>query len=108
MNGRARYHVPRNQCFAGSRGGTRANVHLYPTEPLRSGRLIREPDQSLCGAVAWWPRDPERIVGGSDEWAPEYRCPKCVEMAERHGVDWPDAPEPLKTGAPPQQGEESP
>ena len=89
MIGVARYHVPRGQCFAGSRGGTKANVHLYPAKSLHSGRLHREPHQPLCGRTAWWPREPERINGGRDEWDPIYRCPRCVDLAERHGIDWP-------------------
>ncbi len=94
---RAKYHVPKNQCYPGSRGGVTGNVHLHVT-PLVSGRLRREASdwRSLCGRRPWWPREPERIIGGRDEWAEEERCPRCVDLAERHGIAWPDPPEAIR------------
>ncbi len=93
----ARYHVPKNQCYPGSRGGTKANVHLHVT-PLLSGRLRRDAGdgRSLCGRRPWWPREPETFTDAKDEWAAEYRCPVCVELAERHGIEWPSKPKGTK------------
>lgn len=79
-----RYHVPRNQCFAGSRGGTKGNVHLHVLEPLHSGRLHREVGEgrSLCGRRPWWHREPE-------PWERQDHCPRCEDIAARHDIAWP-------------------
>ena len=87
-----RYHVPRNQCFAGSRGSQRGKLHLHLSEPLRSGRLHRESGQVLCGRSAWWDRDPEP---DEVDWD---RCPRCEDLAKRHGITWPDHPAKEKGG----------
>jgi hypothetical protein len=84
----ARHHVSKNQCYPGSRGGQRGNTHLHVLEPLHSGRLHREvgDGKSLCGRYPWWHREPEH-----DEVNADHRCPKCVALAEKHGVEWPDS-----------------
>lgn len=87
MIGEVRYHVPRSQCFSGSRGGQRGNLHLHVTEPLHSGRLHRDTG-ALCGRKAWWDREPEPFELSDGRYAQD-RCPRCVEMGERYGVEWP-------------------
>lgn len=72
-----RYHIPRSQVFAGSRGGQSGKVHLHVTEQLDHGRLHRRPGQALCGRDAWMDREPQDG---------EETCPRCAEIAERIGV----------------------
>jgi hypothetical protein len=70
-----RYHVPRSQVWAGSRGRASGNVHLHTTEPLEVGRIRRRENQALCGRDGWYEREPyatERDV-----------CQRCEEIAER-------------------------
>lgn len=67
--------------LGGARRGwsaTRMVDHLVATEPYTSGRLRRERGDTLCGGVSG-----ERMadVGSSNA----ERCPKCNEMARRHG-----------------------
>lgn len=82
----ARYHVPRNQCFEGSKGGTKGNVHLHVLEPMHVGRLHREvgDGKSLCGRSPWYHREPEPDQRGTD-----HRCSRCLSIAERYNVEWP-------------------
>lgn len=88
----ARYHVPRSQVHEGSRGAAGGNVHLHvPLEPTygrvlvaihgRATEISRKPGRALCGkGVPWYDRPP--MEG-------ETRCPRCVDFAERYGIEWP-------------------
>jgi hypothetical protein len=89
----ARYHVPRNQCYEGSRGGTRANVHLHVIGQLDSGRLHRKSGDglSLCGRYPWYHREPEIFERSAD-----LRCPRCLDVAHRHGITWPESTDPTR------------
>jgi hypothetical protein len=91
-----RYHVPKNQCYEGSRGGQRGGVHLHVAlhrdGPLtldsrtgRLGRITRVGGQSLCGKRGRYERPVE------DESDLRARCAECVRRAERYGVEWPGA-----------------
>lgn len=77
-------NVPRSQVWAGSRGGHRGRLHLRATEPFESGRLRREPGLLLCGAVPWHTESPE---------AGYSQCPRCLELAERYEIEWPEIDE---------------
>lgn len=83
-----RYHVPRSQCYEGSRGGQSGKVHLHVNNgPTRftaaSGRSItRGGGVALCLRNGWYARAQE-----ADEH--HARCPRCVALAERYGVEWP-------------------
>jgi hypothetical protein len=90
-----RYHVPRSQVWEGSRGGQSGNVHLHlPIEPRErrsltavNGRrtsIERNSGAPLCNRYGWYDRDPM-----SAEQGPEHRCPRCVALAERYGIEWP-------------------
>lgn len=95
----ARYHVPRSQVWEGSRGGQAGNVHLHlPIEPRdpwmpraftattgRATTIERYPGAALCKRSAWYDRPGE---------PDEARCPKCVDLAERYGIEWPPEPHP--------------
>ena len=70
-----RYHVPRSQVWAGSRGRQRGNIHLHVTEPFTAGRIKRAPGQALCGKRGWY----ERPVDEYDH----SDCPRCAEIAAR-------------------------
>lgn len=91
----ARYHVPYSQVHPGSRGGQRGKLHLHVrrVEPDRPGveltavkgrrtKITRGPSDSLCAHKGWYERPPE-----TDE--DFERCPECVRLAERYGVEWP-------------------
>jgi hypothetical protein len=78
---RAIYHVPMSQCYRASKGKQTGNVHLHLGEPLRSKRLARNAGEAVCGLRGWYERPAEPH---------EQRCPKCVEMATRHKLEWPD------------------
>jgi hypothetical protein len=69
-----RYHVPRSQVWAGSRGRQSGNVHLHVTEDVRVGRISRKRGQALCGRSGWY----EREADGD-----ETLCGRCSEIAER-------------------------
>lgn len=83
-----RYHVPRSQVWEGSRGRQTGGTHLHVMEPFTSGRLRRQKGRALCGKNGWYERPPEF----PSEFQPEGRCARCVEIAARHGIVWPDAP----------------
>lgn len=70
------YHVPRSQCFPGSRGGQRGLVHLHVKrgEAFEAGRLRRVEGQSLCGRRGWYERPNE---------AGEVGCERCAEIGSR-------------------------
>lgn len=78
-----RYHTPRSQVWEGSRGRQRGHVHLHVTSRLVSGRLTRHPGGSLCGNAGWYEQAGRRCVG-------ETFCPRCVEVADRHGLTIPE------------------
>lgn len=85
MNVELRYHVPRSQVWAGSRGGQSGNVHVHVLEELVSGRLRRRPGQALCTTrPAWWARE---LEPGELERLPAGFCLRCVELADRHGLE---------------------
>jgi hypothetical protein len=85
-----RHHVPRSQVWEGSRGRQSGNVHLHVRNgPAKftaaNGRtLTRGGGVSLCGRNGWYEREP---CDG------EQRCPRCVELAARYGVPWPEPPD---------------
>ncbi len=76
-----RYHVPRSQVWAGSRGAQHGNVHLHVTVGYEHGRIRRLRGQALCGRAGWYERPPE----GADELVREAVCARCLELAERDG-----------------------
>lgn len=84
----ARYHVPRSQVWEGSRGRQSGGTHLHVLEPVVFGRIRRQAGQALCGKHGWYERPPEF----ESELAETGRCGRCVEVAGRHGIDWPVAP----------------
>jgi hypothetical protein len=47
----------------------------------RRTTITRTPGKSLCGKRAWDDREPSQ---GED------LCPRCVALAERYGVAWPE------------------
>ncbi len=77
-----RYHVPRSQAWAGSRGRQTGRVHLHViNEPYQHDRLRRQPGEALCTRKqAWYERAP--IDGEQD-------CPRCLAIAARHGLELP-------------------
>lgn len=90
------YHVPRFQVWPGSRGNQVGKVHLHLTGPARlltadasgEGRysvITRGNGMALCRRAGWYERPPEPA-----ERLSEMRCPRCVEMAEKYRVPWPD------------------
>lgn len=83
-----RYHVPRNQVWQGSRGRQHGGTHLHVMEPAVLGRIRRKPGQALCGKHGWYERPPEF----ESELAENGRCARCVEIASRYEISWPDAP----------------
>ncbi len=74
-----RYHVPRSQVWAGSRGKQTGNVHLHVLGEFQSGRIHRSKGQALCGRAGWYERSPE----GDYETSADALCPRCVEIASR-------------------------
>ena len=73
-----RYHVPRSQVWAGSRGRQSGNTHLHVrAERFDLGRIHRLKGQPLCGKRGWYERPPE--------YDSEFRdlCPRCQEIAAR-------------------------
>jgi hypothetical protein len=102
----ARYHVPWSQVHPGSGGGQSGGVHLhFPLDQNdrdrvveivaltgRRTRIRRSGAQALCLARGWYERPPHpgELV--------EVRCARCVEMAERYGVEWPTEPQPDDAG----------
>jgi hypothetical protein len=90
----ARYHVPRSQVWEGSRGRQQGKVHLHVLGQKRqlqfttaSARVLERGDgETLCGKQRGWYEVP--VENGH---ADAERCPKCVERAERYGVEWPEA-----------------
>jgi hypothetical protein len=81
---RSIYHVPRSQVWEGSRGGQVGHAHLtlpVGADPVDLGRIKVGPGQSLCKRpYPWYPRPADRH---------DKRCPKCVERAQRYGIEWP-------------------
>lgn len=78
-----RYHVPGSQVWEGSRGGQRGTVHLHVLEPFESGRFKRAPGECLCPKKrGTYERPPDGIDF-------QYRCTRCADLAERHGLRWP-------------------
>ncbi|MFD7161214.1 hypothetical protein ACFV9C_41980 [Kribbella sp. NPDC059898] len=75
-----RYHVPRSQVWEGSRT-------LTATTGRRTS-ITRHSGAAMCNRYAWYDRDPMTAEQG-----PEHRCPRCVTLADRYGVDWPAGPE---------------
>jgi hypothetical protein len=81
--------VPRNQCYAGSRGGQRGNVHLkVMSGEVHFGRKVRTPGDTLCLRRAWY----DRPLEYEDERSDERLCPRCVHVAARVGLPVPPAP----------------
>lgn len=78
-----RYHVPRSQVWAGSRGRQSGNVHLHVTDDVTIGRLARRKGASLCGKRGWYEREPT---------AGEETCPRCLDIAHRYGFHKEDRP----------------
>ncbi len=82
-----RYHVPRSQVWAGSRGRQSGNVHLHlptagydPKDRFHiASRTFRAPGQALCGKRGWYERNPE----GESETSDSALCPRCAELASR-------------------------
>lgn len=76
-----RYHVPRSQVWAGSRGAQSGNVHLYVKagEAFQAGRIRRVQHETLCGRRAWYDRAPE----GDEGQRETDLCPRCVEIGTR-------------------------
>lgn len=72
-----RYHVPRNQTFAGSGGRQTGKTHVHVREPFTLGRIHRNAGDALCGRRGWYERTPD----GDHELADI--CPKCAEILER-------------------------
>ena len=70
-----RYHVPRSQVWAGSRGGQSGNVHLHVLAPFVAGRIKRLKGQALCGRSGWFEREPYDFETDV--------CPRCAEIAAR-------------------------
>jgi hypothetical protein len=112
----ARYHVPWSQVHPGSGGGQRGAVHLHRvidndetrlavedwavTELValtgRQTRIKRRGGDALCrggNAGRGWYERPPHVGELADE-----RCPRCAEMAERYGVEWPTEPQPDDAG----------
>lgn len=77
----ARYHVPRSQVWAGSRGRQSGHTHLHVAPDhdgeLVLGRIRRRPGAALCGRDGWYERPPE----GDHEVADI--CPRCAVIAAR-------------------------
>lgn len=100
----ARYHVPRSQVWEGSRGRAHGSVHLHlplgptptPGEPRpkveltattgRKTTILRSPASPLCGKGRGWYERP-----ALDHELTHERCPRCVALADRYGVEWPTA-----------------
>lgn len=83
-----RYHVPRSQVWEGSCGRQQGKVHLHVLDAREftasNGRkIVRGSGAALCGKVGWY-ETPE-ILSHHD------RCPRCVDLAERYGVTWPES-----------------
>lgn len=86
-----RYHVPRSQVWAGSRGRQAGNVHLHTVGRFDVGRLHRAAGQALCGRSGWYERAPDRgeleallvsfIRGGAED--ADGLCSRCAEIARR-------------------------
>lgn len=76
-----RYHVPRSQVWGGSGGRQSGKVHIHLVEPFAAGRLSRGEGEALCGRRGWY----EREDGG------EEKCPRCLDLAKRYGVEVPAA-----------------
>lgn len=75
-----RYHVPRSQVWEGSGGHQQGHNHLHVLEHFERGRLVRGAGRALCGKNGWYETtDPHDAKP----------CPRCVAMAKRHGVEWP-------------------
>lgn len=72
-----RYHVPKNQCYEGSRGRQSGNVHLHVTEDLFSPPLVRKAGATLCGKRGWYERTAEAGEASL--------CPLCVKRAGMYG-----------------------
>jgi hypothetical protein len=76
-----RYHVPRSQVWAGSRGQQSGHTHLHVKADFDLGRIHRRQGQALCGKRGWYERPPEF----ASEREPEALCPRCREIAGRAG-----------------------
>lgn len=74
-----RYHVPRSQVWAGSRGRASGPVHLHTVEPFDFGRIHRTAGRALCGRDGWYEREPY-------ETEQDDICPRCSSIAERAGL----------------------
>lgn len=93
-----RYYVPWSQVHPGSRAGQAGNVHLTVEliEPHRppvsltsvTGRrttITRKGGTALCGRTrGWYEREPSAREGEHE------RCPRCIAMSARYGVEWPE------------------
>lgn len=58
---------------------SRGTYHLILNEPLRSGRLHRNPGDALCTSRRFWGLDPRPELT-------EALCARCTASADRHGV----------------------
>lgn len=76
-----RYHVPRSQVWAGSRGRQVGNVHLHVKrgEAFQADRIRRVQHQALCGRSAWYDRE---IEGDEGQRKGDF-CARCVEIGTR-------------------------
>lgn len=85
-----RYHVPRSQVWAGSRGGQSGRTHLHvaraydavdPEPPVQvTARIRRRPGEALCGRRGWYERPP------LDDIEREDICPRCADILTRAGA----------------------
>jgi hypothetical protein len=76
------HNVPFTQVHPGSAGGHEGSNHILFQAPFATGRLNRSKGQLLCGRKVWGLRKPDK-----DD---TKRCPKCVEMAGRYSIPWPE------------------
>jgi hypothetical protein len=76
-----RYHVPRSQVWAGSRGRQSGRVHLHVIERFDVGRIHRDAGQALCGRTGWYER-----AADADDLASSGVCARCADIAARAGA----------------------
>lgn len=77
--------VHTNSTWERGRAGSEGRCHLKLGYPLWSGRLLRAAGDSLCGGWAHY-----EVPAEAKDWELRLQCPKCVELANRHGLKWPD------------------
>ena len=77
--------VPRSQVWEGSRGRARSYLHLALRQDFAVGRLRRVSGAFLCGRAPGWYEDAD-----ARSFTHAARCPRCVSLAERYGIEWPE------------------